>query len=120
MPPVSHKGFTLVEIIVASLILTTVLVGLLRAFVTARGFQPPQFTRSVASNLAREKLETLYEAVRQDFWEDAARPLGIGLHEDAPIVMPDGITFTRKTVVSSVDMDGGGEDFRKADITVSW
>lgn len=100
--------------------MSTVLLGLLRAFVAARGFQPPQFTRSIASNLAREKLETLYEAVRQDFWNDPAKPLGIGLHEDPVIVMPDGTNFTRKYTVSSVDMDGGGEDFRKVDVTVSW
>ena len=108
------------EILIAAMILVLVTVGLLKAFVTARGFQPFQFTRSAAANLAREKLETLYEAVRQDFVGDDAKPLGVGVHVDPVIVMPDGLKYTRQYTVSPVDVDGGGEDYRKVDVTVSW
>ena len=114
MPDRKQTGFTLVELTVATLLLVTVVAGLFAAFVSANRWIKPQ--SAVASNVARERLETLFEAVRQDWWDVGGRPLSIGGPYADGTTTLDGVTYTRTYTVSSVS----GTDYRKVEARVTW
>ena len=114
------RGFTLVEVVVAAVLMAAVAAGLLRAFETMNGISAVQQDRVTAANLARQQLEDLHEAVRWDWWGLANFPLspGTALGAAAAIVV-NGTTYTRSYVVNAV-FDGGTEAYRRVDVTVRW
>lgn len=112
-PHLNQHGFSLLELLVGAVILAGVVVGLLRAFTSAQSFTPAQVAKSAQSNTGRERLEGLYEGVRQDWWSALNRPLSIGTHDEQ--FTGKGIRY----VVSPVNPTGGDvtEDYRKVVIT---
>ncbi len=117
----SKKGFTLIEVVVAMVVLSTVAVALLRVGISARQATPVQMDRAGAENIARMKLESLYESVRQDQWNVADQPLSVGTSQGSPQnVVVNGKTYILSYTVSSVNLsgDGGGQDYRKVDVLV--
>lgn len=103
------------------LVLSTVAVALLRTGITARQATPLQLDRSGAENIARTRLESLYESVRQDLWGLANQPLSIGTSQGAPQgVVVNGKTYTLSYTVAGVNLsgDGGGQDYRKVEVLV--
>lgn len=117
----SKRGFTLVEVVVAMVVLSTVAVGLLRVGISARQAAPVQMDRSGAENIARTLLESLYESVRQDRWTLANQPLSVGTSQGAAQnVVVNGKTYVLSYTVSGVNLsgDGGGQDYRKVDVVV--
>jgi len=66
----SISGFTLVEILIAFVILTTAVIGLSSSFVASHKYVKRSRHRLAAVNLARTILEDLKAHVRQDTWTD--------------------------------------------------
>ena len=111
----SQRGFSLAEILIAGVLLAGVTAGLLRAFTSTQSIISAQHTRSDQSDLVSEKLEMLYEGVRQDWWADSTKPLSSGVHDPGTILGND-----LKYTVSPVDPNAaGGEDYRKVKITAA-
>lgn len=109
------RGFSLTEVLVASLILTGVVVGFLRAFTSAQTLSSVQVDRSARVYSASEKLEALGESVRRDWWDSPDRPMTVGMHDEQ--VSGVGIKYE----VTSVNPTGGdtSEDYRKVVVTHS-
>ena len=76
---------------------------------------------NVALNVGRGVLETLYEAVRIDWWSIASKPLSTTTPgtQFADITL-NGVVYKRPYSVATVDVDGGGEDYRRATVTICW
>ncbi len=118
-----QSGFTLIEVIIASLLVSTVMAMLLAAFISANRWVSPEY--NVAHYLARQQLERLSEQVRQDWWDvsttDPEQRLNPAYNPptrpDETLTL-DGLSYTRNYVVSSVTTNG--RDYRKAKVTVSW
>ena len=107
MKRLNRKGFTLVEVMVAAVLLTTVAAGLLSAFIAARNWIQPQ--RIIAMHLAKEMPESLFEFV----W---ASPRLMNGYVWGDVVVLDGSTYTRGYTVSNV----AGRDYRTVTATVTW
>lgn len=110
----SNRGFTILEIMIATTLFAALVGVLLSAFVSANQAVVLNDSKSIESNLAREGLESLYNAVRQDQWADTTNPL----HPDAVIpeeqVSIDGVIYKR-----SFDADAvAGMNYRKVKMTV--
>ena len=114
-----NSGMSLMEVLIAMFLLTTVGMTVLNVFSSAGGLVRTQ--RHTAFNIARQELEKLPEAVRQDWWGDVARPLGTA-HADPGAVTVNATSFDPSyTVTSSGDQDGDGiEDYRQVEMSVTW
>ncbi len=114
-----EKGFTLIEIMIAALLVTTTAAGALAMFVNAKKMIRPG--NNIAGYLAQQKLETLYEAVRQDWWGLGGRPLTAG-GPYADAVTVDGILYNRSYTVTAINAntDAVPDDYRKVDVTITW
>jgi type II secretory pathway pseudopilin PulG len=64
-----RKGITFVEIIVSAIILATAIAGIMATFIATRRMVTKGTERVTAVNLIREKLDSLYQDVRADYWE---------------------------------------------------
>lgn len=115
----NEAGFTLLEIIVAVVLVTLVGASVLKTFVNASRFVSPSAPELVAVYDARGRLDQLHEEVRNDTWNLASNALSVGAHTDTPDPI-DGRTYTRNYVVSSVSLDGANEAYRKVVVTESW
>jgi prepilin-type N-terminal cleavage/methylation domain-containing protein len=108
------RGFTLLEIMVASIILAGMGALLFGSFFTARRWIV-ETSSGVPMNLARERLEELQMSVRSDTWDTGALVATGAWVPEAPITL-DGIPYTRSTRVSSV----GTMPYRKVEAKVEW
>ena len=114
----NERGFTLLEIGIATLLLVGMIAGLFGAFVSANHWIQPQ--NNTGYNLARERLEQLAEAVRHDWWSLGGRPLSAGAHPEG-VFTYDGVNYNRDYTVTSVDANGDTvEDYRRVEVTVTW
>lgn len=114
----ASKGFTLVELLVTALIIALASGVVLSAFVNAhRAVRPGT---NVAGYLAKERLELLNEAVRQDWWLAGGRPLTPGTVAEGNFPV-DGVPYTRSYTVTDINVNGDGvNDYRRARVTVTW
>jgi prepilin-type N-terminal cleavage/methylation domain-containing protein len=62
------KGFTLVEIVVATVVLSLVAVGFFATFLSARYLVERSKRRLKAMEIARERIEVMRREVRADWW----------------------------------------------------
>ena len=69
------KGFSLLEVLISTLILSIAFGGIIASFSYARAYVLRANRRLVAANLARKVFDSLTPHVRQDEWNDAANPL---------------------------------------------
>ncbi len=116
------------ELMVATMLLVTMVVCVYATVMTSLRLLKPQPT--VAMDLARQKMEQLYEAIRGDWWGDVStnfHPLRVGgtvgdalksNYTDA--VTLDGITYTRSYIVEKINNNIGVERYRRVKVTVSW
>ena len=107
------RGFTLVEVVVAATLLATTVAVVFGALVTARQFAEPEIERGVEANLGREKLDSLYEAVRQDWWNAPDQPLTPDINLPPENITLDGRDYQRHYTVQTV----AGKDYRRGDFT---
>ncbi len=124
-------GFSLVEIIIAMLILTGVGAMTMSAFVSsAKTTQPGA---NIGYNFGRGIFEKMYEFVRQDQWAAASLPLSLATPGTGGPFTPQGSTTTLngKTYTAAYTVNGnsgtaidsnsdGKEDFRRVRMTVTW
>lgn len=76
---IPKKGFTLLEILVASLLMAVALMGLASIFVTGKGMVLHARYRMSSAELAKIFLSPLQMAVRQDTWNNnITNALGLG------------------------------------------
>ena len=69
------KGVTLVEVLVSSIILASMVTGIISTFVSVRQQVGKGTYRVVATNLAAKQLDSLYSAVRADLIDVNGEPL---------------------------------------------
>ena len=107
-------GFTLLEIIVASVLLAAVVAGVFGAFSTAsQWFQ--ESTEGVPYNLARERLDELQETIAMGTWNTG--PLAA-----TATWIPDGtVTLNGKTYTRSYRVDPVvGRQYRRVQMRLTW
>ena len=121
----TESGFTILEIIIATTLLAVVGSTILAAFTNSAVLTKGQ--DHVAYNLARQKLENLYESVRGDWWDISSKPLSLTApDEDLAAVKLDGRSYLAVYKVNNasgvpIDINGdGNEDYRKVEMTVQW
>ena len=113
-----HSGFSLIEVIVGTIILAVAFGGLFAAFIGTRAYVGRANQRLVAINIARRALEDLFEHVREDNWDTAGNPLD----PDAPIFNEpnydiDGFDYNGNEYdVLAV----GGQDYRQVNMNVEY
>lgn len=111
----------MMELMVASLLITTMVAAVFSTVITAYKMTQPQVI--ISQDLARQKLETLYEGVRADWWNDTGtfHPLNVGgpggNYDDS--VTLNGINYTRSYTVSAVS-NTNAKQYRKVEVDVTW
>jgi len=135
----NSRGFTLTEVVIAALLMALAAGGLFAAFISANRWIQPETSRhnNIAFNIARARLEGMYDMVRGDMWDDTAlnNAVNNGLnmtphhagetdHNPAGMQM-NGVDYFRNYTVTYVDTNHDGiadenDDYRKVQATVSW
>jgi prepilin-type N-terminal cleavage/methylation domain-containing protein len=121
----NRKGFTLIEVVLAVVLLASMSVGIYAAIISATKWTQPEVNKGY--NVAREKLEALYTSVRQSNWSNAANPLNT---TNAPVTETtslDSTNYARVTTLGAAINRNSGtgpgqdseEDYRKVEITVT-
>lgn len=120
----SLTGFTLIEIIIAMLLLTFAATGIFAGFVSSKRYSNLAYHRLQSLNLARRTLESLRMDVDATTWGTPASDLNVGLHPLDDFLGPDGITFERSYDVGFIDLNGNevddGNEPHNVTITISW
>ncbi|MBI2870119.1 MAG: prepilin-type N-terminal cleavage/methylation domain-containing protein [Candidatus Omnitrophica bacterium] len=111
-----EKGLTLVEVIVASLIVATVAAGILSVFVTGGRMTQVVDQRTLAVNYAQETLEGLKNSVSSDTTESQALDVSFSYVNPGLTGLPAGTT--RRYDVQDVNV--GGVILKKVTVTVDW
>jgi len=110
-----RKSFTIIEVLVSSILFAAVVAGFLSVVASVRHLNARSRQRIIATNVARQVLEDLYEAVRQDTW--GSGNLTDGAHNNFLTRTINGITYTVDyNVISNPDGIRG----KQVDITVRW
>lgn len=118
------RGFTLVEILVAAVILTVIAGGLFSGFVISKKYIRLGYHRLQALNIARQYLESLRTEVNATTWNnDSTNNLTIREYVLNPIPI-NNIIFYRSCNVSFIDINTNGladdDEPRKATFSVTW
>jgi len=121
----NHYAFTLVEIVIATVILAIAVLGVMSAFISGTKLVAASKYRLQAINYAQQILENLRQEVRADTWDSGNLRLTSGSPIDClgtnPLASFGGTcTYT----VNYVDLNGNGSgDFgepRRVDVSVNW
>lgn len=115
-----QKGFSITELMVASLLIVTMVLSIFSTVISVYKLAQPQ--GDVSQDLARQKIEQLYEGIRGDWWNDTGttHPLNVGGPYTEPSVTIDNITYTRTYTVSNVSNASTPRQYRRVDVDVSW
>ena len=113
-----HSGFSLIEVIVGTIILAVAFGGLFAAFIGTRAYVGRANQRLVAINIARRALEDLFEHVREDNWDTAGNPLQAGRNDvGEPNYAIDGMNYNGNDYdVLAV----AGHDYRQVNMDVDY
>ena len=106
-----NKGFSLVEVLVASTIFMIAVAGLFAAFTKSRQNAEIADKRLRAAYIGRQALEELRTKVDSRNWDDEESGLALGDHN----TVINGYTVAY-TVTEDADLGG----MRKVTMTVSW
>ena len=109
-----RKGITFVEIIVSAIILATAIAGIMATFIATRRMVTKGTERVTAANLVREKLDSLYQAVRADHWNLGIGDLDPGYDHTNDYVA--GVAYQGNCTVANV----AGYDYRRVTMTVDF
>lgn len=107
------KAVSLVEILVAALILGIVVAGIVSVFFTARNYIARANKRSVATSLSHSNLRVLPGAVREDTWGSGDLSLGT---TSLPQENIDLYSYSGRRIVRPVEF----QDYRQVEIRVSY
>ncbi len=121
----NNHAFTLFEILIAMMLLAAIGVTALSSI--SNSTRMVSGKQNTATNLARQKLEDLKNAVANTPWTQAGQLLTPGTPGAAlqpPAATLDNVTFNQQYVVSIVDVDGDGlledDEPRRVTTTVTW
>ncbi len=116
----SSGGFTLFEILIALVLLSAVGVFAMNSFNNSTLITTGK--QNTASNLARQNLEDLKNAVGDLWWNAGGQRLSpVGPSPQPAATVLDGITFTPTYTVTNVDIDlDGTADVRRVTTNVCW
>ena len=124
-PAKRPNGFTLMEVLVAMILLASVAAVSLYSFSSAATVTQPG--SGAAYNFGRGLFEQMLERVRQDQWGTASLPLSVSTPGPQALTKSlNGKTYTANYTVNSasgtaLDANADGqEDFRKVKMTVTW
>lgn len=109
-----QSAYTLIEILLATLLIASMAAVLFSAFATARTWMS-RAVNSPAVNLARERLEELGMEVRHDTWNTGLlNPTAVWINEGSVTI--EGVTYAVDRRVSPMGVSG----FRRVDARVRW
>lgn len=116
------KSFTLVEVIVAAVILALVVVGMFVVFKSGERFSVEDKQKVAATNLNRQVIEHLQSLGAQDF---SSSELSAGRHNAAGLIsdtLADSVESPEfyYTVEDIDDDNDGTTDYKKVNVTYSW
>ena len=128
----NRKGFTLLEIIVATLILALVMTGLVNVFLAAKRHLTHTRSKIQGAELGRLFVTPLQMYVRQDTWNQSGNALNIGTrycdndagHTQQPNCPSqaertlDGIEYKAQYDITSPFAPSS--DIRKVKVTINW
>ena len=113
-----RNGFTLVEIVVAVLLLATAGAVLLPAFANLQRYNSGNPADDVPPFLIARYIEGLYEGARADWWNTGFE--GIIVNGSTSTNIPlNGINYVLNSEISSVN-DASGEIYKKVKARLSW
>jgi Tfp pilus assembly protein PilV len=111
------KGMTILEIIVAMLILVLVIAGLANLFVAGKRFVLSSRSRMAGGELGKYFLDPLQLNVTQSNWDQAGNNLMIGPDRTGSAVRLEGnIEYTPTYNITDVT----GTDLRRVKLILSW
>lgn len=109
-----ERGFTLVEIIVALMVILVAATGVLASFIAAKRYTVRANHRIIAMNLARQKLEMLRAQMRQDTWDSGN--LSIGNYNESLSSESRLTNATRGYQVQAVS----DKEYRRVIMNITW
>jgi len=128
------KGFTLLEVLVSTVIFAAVVSGLSATFISAKRHLLHTKSKIQAVEIARGQCERLYSQVREDTWDNSENLLTPGTYpSEADIANPpadptknyqveptdnSNIAYNYYYIVSEVDENLEG--LRKVEVTINW
>ncbi|MCF7874155.1 MAG: prepilin-type N-terminal cleavage/methylation domain-containing protein [Candidatus Omnitrophica bacterium] len=118
----NKKAISLLEVLVAAIVLALVAGGLISTFLTVRKYIRHAKERSTATALSYSHVKTLYEDVRADSWNTGS--LSNGLNQSLPVggqnwSSIDNINYQSANTKYKVD-NVGGQPYREVTITVEY
>lgn len=112
-----EDAFTLVEVVVATLLLVTVVAFVYTMFATSARFIRPYYGEG--HYLAKNRLEELLEEVRQDRWNVVTQPLNPAFNPPAQTFTINNVPYTRDYTVDDLTTTPG-RPYRRVRMTVTW
>jgi prepilin-type N-terminal cleavage/methylation domain-containing protein len=123
-PVRGEAGFTLIEVVVATVIAAIAVLGLAHTFGAGRALIDRYMVARDALAMGQQRLESLLVL------SAAAPELTLGAHAASPITLASGIPATEQWTVDPVDdaadgkggadLDGDTNDYQRITVTVSW
>jgi len=118
---INKKSFSLIEILVASVIFAIVLAGLAYLFVAGKYYITHSRSRMGGGEIGRHFLDPLQMHVRQDTWDSAGNRLSVGSWAGgAESLGLGGVTYSPEYTVSKVIVGGTDTELRKVKLKISW
>lgn len=126
------EGLSLVEIIVATIILSLIATGLANVFVSVKRFNLNSQLRMVSGELEKFQFSRFSDAVRQDQWDSGAKDYQAGnmlrrtsAVTEAPIILssspyPERQYTPTYTVEVPPSFPAGNTQMRKVKVTLTW
>lgn len=111
----NKRGFTLLEIIIATMLLASVMAGLMAIFVAGKRHVIHSRERMTGGELGKLFLDPVQMAVRQDTWDAAGNVLKIGSTSAVPTKV-NNVDYTGEYDVNAV----AGTDLRRVKVKVNW
>lgn len=112
----NNRGFTLVEIVVSTVVLSLIIVGMLSIFVAGSKHLIHTRERMTSMELGKFFLDPMQMDVRQDTWDDLGNDL-------TPVISPvtEQIINNREfSETHTVDANVAGTDLRRVTTTITW
>ncbi len=115
----NKKGFSILEVLVALIIMGLALLGMFSVFIAGRRYTERSRRKLTSINIGRKVLESLKDDVRQDTWDTGNLSAGTGYTVDPSILPERFLTYWDGTVYYDVSQVGTS-NIRQASITVRW
>ncbi|MDD5078941.1 MAG: prepilin-type N-terminal cleavage/methylation domain-containing protein [Candidatus Omnitrophica bacterium] len=117
-PRKKNNGISLVEILVAMLLLSLVMIGLVNVFITSKRLLMRGQSKITALEFARSFIEPLNNAIRQDTWNHANNDLRLGTRT-GPYQVINGINYTSVYNVTDVPAPSAA-NLRRVKVDMRW